>query len=169
MKVDPSLCLLSCLIMFIYAILEGLVLDYAAVVSVIESKFETPPIIEVEALSFRGLNLYIKLWFVYSKPSMVLNRLRNNGLTHFEPPFWSLAFLLRKSILLSLFIIMPLVLFTYWFMLMISSLKTTLFLLFTLLISLHSNLSLKQLGIEINYLSDQSLVLAQRKYLRSFA
>lgn len=73
--------------MFIYAILEGLVLDYAAVVSGIESKFETPPIIEVEALSFRGLNLYIKLWFVYSKPSMVLNRLRNNGLTHFEPPF----------------------------------------------------------------------------------
>jgi len=32
------------------AILEGLSLDYAVIISVIDSKFETPPISEVEAL-----------------------------------------------------------------------------------------------------------------------
>lgn len=83
------------------AILEGFPLDYAAVIVVIESKFEILPIIEVEAVSLRGLNLWIKLWVVYStKPSMVLNRLWKNGFTRIKPPFWSLAFLLWKSILL---------------------------------------------------------------------
>ena len=35
---------------YVDAILEGLPQDYAPVVSVIESKFETPPITEIEAL-----------------------------------------------------------------------------------------------------------------------
>ena len=86
-----------------YAILEGLPQEYALVISVNESKFETPPITEVEALLFAHesyTNRFQKKFFPplvnysnsYENPSSArLQVCSNNFLWKFQSLFCQLS------------------------------------------------------------------------------